>query len=55
MKKEKPVTVEADQPKMPKYDYQKYDARSFSVGYDERIAREEDAPHSRNGSVLKIF
>jgi hypothetical protein len=46
--------VAADQPKMPKYDYQKDDTRTFSVGCSEETAKSPSTPHSRNGT-LKIF
>ena len=53
VKKEKQgTTAEVDQPKMPTYEYQKDDARSFSIG-----CRTADgaSPHSRNNVTLKIF
>jgi hypothetical protein len=53
-KKESPVTARADQPKMPKYDYQPNDSRTFSVGYEapEKVAAD---PHCQNSMSLKIF
>ncbi len=46
---------EPDQPKMPEYEYQRDDSRSFSVGYGEPPKR-GDAPADQceNKSTLKI-
>ena len=46
-----------DQPKMPKYEYQPDDARSFSVGYGERptrAAKGGDQCENKSGP-LKVF
>jgi hypothetical protein len=36
LKKENPGMANPDQPKMPKYEYQPNDSRSFSVGFETR-------------------
>jgi hypothetical protein len=52
-KKEKQATtVEVDEPKMPTYEYQKDDARSFSIGCNDAAGA---TPHSRNNATLKVF
>ncbi len=56
LKKAKQDMPEPDQPKMPEYEYQKDDSRSFSVGYGEPPKRDgKIADHSENKSALKIF
>ena len=47
---------EPDQPKMPKYEYQPDDTRSFSVGFGVPPKREgQPAEQCENKLTLKIF
>ena len=54
LKKESPVMARPDEPKMPKYEYQQNDTRSFSVGFGTDDNKEKSHP-SENSSTLKIY
>jgi hypothetical protein len=45
-----------DQPKMPKYEYQQNDSRSFSVGFRTTDNQGTKPPPSENAaSTLKVY
>jgi hypothetical protein len=54
-KKASSDTVAPNESKMPKYEYQKNDHRSFSVGYRAPGAQESGPSQSENGDGLKVF
>ena len=53
LKKENPGMANPDQPKMPKYEYQPNDSRSFSVGF-ETLQNKGPQP-SENAPALRVY
>lgn len=55
LKEESRDMANPDQPKMPKYEYQANDTRSFSVGFRTFEDRGAKPQPSENASTLKVY
>lgn len=55
LKEESPDMANPDQPKMPKYEYQTNDNRSFSVGFRTPDGKDTKRQPSENSAELKVY
>jgi hypothetical protein len=55
LKEASPGMANPDQPKMPRYEYQANDSRSFSVGFKTSDGKDTKGQPSENSTELRVY